>query len=280
MRSFFLIAGTLLCMARLHAQELFVSTEPASNMARNSLALRTATEWLSESDFKSRISTSIMFGISKNIMLQATTYQSDFYQRKLHTEGASFYGKYRFLNIDNIQKHFRGALYAHYSTIKYPVIHDEINIEGENNGIETGLVFTQLLHKLGLSGSVSYVKSLDNFAETLPGHEQFHDNAHKSIMYTVSSGYRVFPKTYKDYHQANINIYLEFMGDTHPESGRNTLDAIPAIQFIFNSKFRVDLSKHMQIKSSMERRFRDMYMMRLEYNFFNVFKKRSESDSG
>jgi hypothetical protein len=49
------------------------------------------------------------------------------------------------------------------------------------------------------------------------------------------------------------------------------MDMVPAIQFIFNSKLRVDVSKHIQLKSSMERRFRNMYMIRFEYNLFNVF---------
>lgn len=200
-------------------------------------------------------------------MLNVNAYMGDFYQRKQRVNGYSFYAKYRFLNIDKVQRHFRGAVFGQYSIVKFPIIHDEINLAGENNGLQGGLVFTQLMHKLALSGSVSYTQSLDKF---IPGHEMLHDNAQNSIAYTVSSGYLLFPKEYKNYKQLNTNLYLEFMGDSHTGSGKNFMDAAPALQFIISSKVRLDISKRIQLWGNMERRFKNLYLARVEYNLFNV----------
>ncbi|MES3019611.1 MAG: hypothetical protein V4721_17620 [Bacteroidota bacterium] len=258
----------ILFFSKAGAQELFVATEPASNMAKNSIRLRLSNEAVLETDFKSRTSLGIMYGLNKSLTLNVNAFMADFYQRKQRINGYSFYGKYRFLNSDNVQKHFRGAVFAQYSTVKFPIIHDEINLAGENNGLQGGIVFTQLLHKLALSGSVSYTQSLDKF---IPGHEMLHDNAHNSIAYTLSSGYLIFPREYTDYKQINTNVYLEFLGDSHTGSGRNFMDASPAIQFIFNSKIRLDFSKRVQLWGNMERRFKNLYQVRVEYNLFNVF---------
>jgi hypothetical protein len=251
-----------------HAQELFVNTEPASNMPKNSLRIRLSNEGVPETDFKSRTSLGIMYGLSKDLMLNANAYLSDFYQRRAQVSGYSFYGKYRFLNIDRTQKHFRGAVFVHYSLVKYPIVHDEINLTGENNGLQAGAVFTQLLHKLALSGSVAYTRSLDKL---VPGHELLHDNAHNAISYTFSTGYLLFPKEYKSYRQTNVNLYLEFLGDSHTGSGKNFIDAAPAIQLILNSKIRADISKRLQLSGNMERRFKNMYLLRIEYNLYTVF---------
>ncbi len=236
-------------------------------MPKNSIRLRLSNEGVAETDLKSRTSFGIMYGLSKDLMLNVNAYMADFYQRRQHVNGYSFYTKYRFLNVHNVHKHFRGAVFAQYSIVKFPIIHDEINLAGENNGLQGGLVFTQLIHKLALSGSISYTKSLDKF---IPGHEMLHDNAHNSIAYTISSGYLLFPKEYTDYKQVNTNIYLEFLGDSHTGSGKNFMDASTALQFIFNSKVRLDLSKRIQLWGDMQRRFKNLYQVRVEYNLFNV----------
>lgn len=257
----------IISLAGATAQELFVATEPASNIPKNSIRLRLSNEGVAETDLKSRTSFGVMYGLSKEVMLSANAYMSNFYQQKQQINGYSFYAKYRFLNIDNVQKHFRGALFAQYSTVKFPIIQDEINLAGENNGLQGGLVFTQLIHKLALSGSILYTKSLDKFA---PGHEAMHGNVQNSIAYTISSGYLLFPKEYKDYKQVNTNVYMEFLGDSHTRSGKNFFDAAPAVQFIFNSKLRLDLSKRFQLWGDMQRRFKNLYQVRVEYYLFNV----------
>jgi hypothetical protein len=265
MRFFFFLSVAVVYTATLHAQELYVATEPASNMPRHSIGIRLANEGMFQSDFKHRTNLEVMVGANKNLMLHGSAYLSDFYQKDQKFEGLSFYGKYRFLSIDGIQRHFRGAVFTRYSSVSNPLINEEINLEGDNSGIQAGLVLTQLIHKLGLSGSVSYTKASDNRDFDL-----LSSQADESIGYAFSSGYLLFPKVYKDYSQTNLNLYLEFLGKSNPGRGENMMDIAPAIQFIFNSKIRLDISQRFQLWGNLNRTVKNMYLLRLEYNMFNA----------
>ncbi len=248
------------------AQELYVNTEPASNMARHSLGVRLENQGYFNPDFRSRNTLEVMYGASKNWMVHASGYVSNFYRQKQHLEGFSAYAKYRFLSVDSVQRHFRGAAFIKASTINNPIINQEIALEGDNSGLQGGLVFTQLLHKLALSGTVSYLRGLDNQNNSIPI-----GFAKDAVAYTLSSGYLLFPKNYTNYNQTNVNLYLELLGKTNPGYGQSYLDAAPALQFIFNSVFRVDLSYRTPLYNSMTRNSQNMYLVRLEYNFFNLF---------
>ncbi|MXV49606.1 hypothetical protein GS399_01365 [Pedobacter sp. HMF7647] len=262
---FFAIAF-LLSLDNSYAQELYVSTEPASNMASRSVGIRLANEGMINNGFKNRTNLEVMTGVSKNLMLHGNAYFSDFYQDKQKFEGLSFYGKYRFLSIDSVKKHFRGAFFAKYSFSNDPLVNDEISLEGDNSGIQGGVVFTKLLHKLAVSGSGNYTYAFDNQNyDFRPG------QARQSIGYTLSGGYLLFPKTYTSYKQTNVNLYIELLGKTNPGKGQNLMDLAPAIQFIINSTFRIDLSQRIQLWNNMQRTAKNMYLVRLEYNFFNVY---------
>lgn len=256
----------LLCGSGLLAQELYVATEPASNMPRHSIGIRLANEGMLNSDIQTRTNLEVMIGANKNLMLHGNLYASDFYQKTQKFEGYGLYAKYRFLSIDSIQRHLRGAAYVRYSDVRNPLVNDEISLEGDNSGLQGGLVFTQLLHKLALSASVNYTKAYNNRGSSLmPGYDN------QTISYSLSSGYLLFPKTYTDYKQVNMNVYMEFLGKNNPQSGKRMMDAAPALQFIFNSKFRVDISRRFQLWGNMRRTAKNMYLVRLEYNLFNVF---------
>ncbi|HCN83729.1 MAG TPA: hypothetical protein DIT07_08915 [Sphingobacteriaceae bacterium] len=73
------------------------------------------------------------------------------------------------------------------------------------------------------------------------------------------------------YKQTNVNLYLEFLGKSNPGKAENLMDLAPAVQFIFNSKLRVDLSQRIQLWGNMDRSTKNMYLIRAEYNLFNVF---------
>lgn len=235
-------------------------------MPRHSIGIRLANEGMLVKDARTRTNLEVMVGANKYLMLHANAYMSDFYRKGQHFEGYAFYAKYRFLSIDSIQRHFRGAAYLRYADVKNPLINDEISLEGDNSGAQAGLVFTQLLHKLALSGSLNYTHAFNNRSFSLmTGQDR------RSIGYSLSSGYLIFPKTYTDYKQTNMNVYLELLGKYNPQSGKNMMDAAPAIQFIFNSKTRVDISQRFQLWGDMSRTAKNMYLVRLEYNLFNVF---------
>jgi hypothetical protein len=277
--------------SQLFAQELYVSTEPASNMPRHSIGIRLTNEGMFESDFKTRTIPEVMVGVNKNLMAHLSMYVSDFYQKKQKAEGWSVYAKYRFVTIDTANRHFRMAAFGRFSRSSNPmimhkgtimmidphgpdplhempnmVVNQEINLEGDNSGMQGGLIATQLLHKLALSGSLSYIRALDNTNYALGA-----ANTRESIGYTFSAGYLMYPKFYRDYKQTNVNLYVEFLGKSNPGRGQNYMDAAPALQFIFNSTLRLDLSKRFALWNNMDRMGRNMYLVRLEYNIFNAF---------
>jgi hypothetical protein len=248
------------------SQELYVNTEPASNMATHSVGIRLENQGYFNPVYKNRTSLEVMYGASKSLMVHGSLYASDYYQTQQHFEGGSVYAKYRFLSIDSVQKHFRGAIFAKVSDINNPLVNQEIALEGDNSGFQTGVVFTQLLHKLALSASASYLRAFDNRGGyTLPV-----ANARDEVGYTLSAGYLLFPKKYENYNQVNLNIYAELLGKTNPGYGQSYLDVAPAVQLIFNSVFRVDFSYRTPLYNNMVRTSQNTYLVRLEYNLFNV----------
>lgn len=249
------------------SQELYVNTEPASNMATHSVGIRLENQGYFNPEYKNRTSLEIMYGASKSLMVHGSLYASDYYHNQRHFEGGSVYAKYRFLSIDSVQSHFRGALFAIVSNINNPLLNQEISPEGDNSGFQTGVVFTKLIHKLAISFSASYLQAFDNRG----GYIIPIGNAHDAAGYTLSAGYLLLPKKYENYNQVNLNVYAELLGKTNPGYGQSYLDLAPAVQLIFNSFFRVDFSYRMPLYNNMTRNSQNTYLIRLEYNLFNVF---------
>ena len=232
------------------------------------------------SDLGLRIVPEIMVGITKNLMGHSILYISDVHQKSQKIEGFGFYAKYRFLSIDSLQRHFRAAGYGRYSSIKNPLYstmdmghglelrlpQDEINLEGDNTGVQGGIVITQLLHKLAVSASVNYSKAFDNRG----GNNLLSYQANESIGYTFSTGYLASPKVYTSYSQPNLNIYLEFLGKTNVNKDQNFMEAAPALQVILNSRTRIEVSKRFQLYGNMSRMTKNMLLFRIEHNLFNV----------
>ncbi len=266
MKKLILAIGLMAMACPAFSQELYVNTEPASNMATGSLGLRLENQGFFKPDYKNRTSFEAMYGVNRHLMVHGSLYTSNYYSNSQHFEGGSVYAKYRFLSIDTVQKHFRGAFFAKVSSINNPIVNQEITLEGDNSGLQSGVVFTQLLHKLALSGSASYLRAFDNRG----GYDLTPLQARNSVAYTLSAGYLLFPKNYKDYQQTNVNLYAELLGKTNPGHGQSYLDIAPAVQFIFNSVCRLDLSYRTPLYNDMIRNSKNMYLIRLEYNFFNL----------
>src|SRR5579862_3389107 len=102
---FILIMAGLTCPA--FSQELYVNTEPASNMATNSIGIRLENQGYFNPEYKNRTSLETMFGASRSLMIHGALYASDYYFSSQHFEGGSIYVKYRFLSVDSVQQHFR-----------------------------------------------------------------------------------------------------------------------------------------------------------------------------
>ncbi|MFI5451525.1 hypothetical protein ACHMWN_05150 [Pedobacter sp. UC225_61] len=252
----------------VHAQELYVFTEPASNMPSKSIGIRLANEGFFSPDFRSRSVGEVMIGLNKNLMFHAQGFLSDM-DGKYRLEGGSFYAKYRFLSSDEAQSHFRGAAYGRISTSKRPTYTEDINFEGDNSGWQGGLIFTQLIHKLALSATIGYSQAFENKSKQLIGMPQ----PDKMLNYSLSSGYLVLPFVYKNYNQPNFNVYLEVLGKTNPDNGNSYLDLAPAVQLILNSRTRIDLGYRFQAVGNLQNRYlKNMYLAKVEFNFFNILK--------
>jgi hypothetical protein len=267
MKRLILVSALVVLTFPVFAQELYVNTEPASGMATHLLGIRLENQGYFNPVFKNRTDLDVMYAPLKELMVDGSIYQSDYYHSQQHFEGVNVYAKYRFLSVDSVQSHFRGAFFARASSINNPIPNQEISLEGDNSGIQGGFVFTRLMHKLALSGSASYLRAFNNTG----GNYLPVGNARDAVAYTLSAGYLLLPKTYKSYDQVNVNLYLELLGKTNPGYNQNYLDAAPAIQFIFNSMFIVDLSYRTALWNNMIRTSNNVYFIRLEYNLFNVF---------
>jgi hypothetical protein len=253
---------------QLSAQELFVMTEPASNMPTGSIGARMSQSLMKEkfeSGYNYHLMPEIMYGASKSLMLHASTFVSN-RNTSLVVEGGSFYGKYRLFSVDDIHSHFRIAVYGRASFNNSDIHQEEIETMGHNSGFETGLVATQLINKLAISSSVSFEKAVDNTSRNPFPESQ----SNSAINYTLSFGKLVYPKTYTSLKQTNINLMLEFIGQKLNQNSKSFLDIVPSIQFIINSQARIDLAYRQQIYADMLRTAPNGIYLKLEYTFFNI----------
>lgn len=270
MRRIFILALMMIGVyTSVSAQELYVFTEPASNMPTKSIGVRIANEGMfNYPGYVSRTIPEVMIGFNKNLMMHAQAFLSDM-DGKYRLEGGSLYAKYRFLSLDEAHSHFRASAFGRVSTSRRPTYTRDINLEGDNSGVQGGLIFTQLLHKLALSSTLGYAHALENSDRQIAGMPQ----PKNMLSYSLSSGYLVLPVVYKDYKQPNFNVYLELLGKTDPGSGLSYLDIAPAVQMILNSTTRIDFGYRFQAAGNMDNRYtKNMYLLRAEFNFFNVLK--------
>jgi hypothetical protein len=284
-------------IASVNAQELFVATEPASNMAKNSIGIRLGSRLMNmkeDDNLRNRLELETMFGLSKNLMVHGNLYVSDVYTGTYKAEGGSVYAKYRFLSRDAVHSHFRMAAFGKVSfsnnpsvyqtSYKYVVDHgagpvehtgynghiaQDIDLDGNNSGWQAGVVATQLKHKLAVSSSLSFSNALDNGKNRLlPAQPRYGFN------YTASVGYLLFPGQYVSYRQTNINLYAELLGTALGEKKGSYADFAPAVQFIFNSIAKVDMGARFAVWGNVHRMSNQSYVLRLEYNFLNALSKK------
>jgi hypothetical protein len=258
------------CFAQAGAQELFVFTEPASNMPTNSIAARMTIGFYDQkygNGTDIHLMSEIHYGISPKLMVQAQGFISNRNMSGLTAEGGGVYAQYKFLNLDDVQQHFRMAAYGRYSFNNAAIEQEAIETAMLNSGYELGVIATQLLHKLAISSSVSYERALNN--GTKNGFPEYYSNS--AMNYTLSFGQLVLPKKYTGYDQTNLNLMVEFLGQRLNGNGKSYLDIAPSIQFIIKSKARVDLAYRQPLYSDMCRMAPKGFLVRFEYNFYNVF---------
>ena len=268
----------------ISAQELYVFTEPASNMPAKSIGVRVTNEGMFKPSFSNRTMVEVMLGLNKNFMFHVQGFMSDM-DGKYRVEGGSIYAKYRFLSTDEAQSHLRAAAYARISTSRREFASEDINLEGDNAGWQGGVIVTQLIHKLALSATLGYSNAFNKDKEILyysPTAEPHNTSIYsitkpkEMLNYSLSSGYLLLPFVYKNYNQPNFNLYVELLGKTNPANGNSYLDIAPAVQLILNSRTRIDVGYRFQATGNMPNRYlKNMYLARVEFNFFNALNKKS-----
>jgi len=265
-----LIAAFIFSTYSGFSQELFSATEPASNKAAKSISARidhSIMDEINSSKINYHLIPEVMFGLSKTLMAGADAFYSN-RTESFRFEGGSIYMKYRFLSNDDVQRHFRMAVFGRISYNNSDVHQEEINMYGHNTGLEGGIIATQLLHKVAISSSASFLKATDNgnnnkFVYGL-------ENS-KALNYTLSFGKLMLPSAYKGYGQTNFNLMLEFLSQINLGSGKCYLDVAPTVQLIIKSQSRLDIGYRQQLGASLLRTAPNGFFVRLEYNFFNAF---------
>jgi hypothetical protein len=249
------------------SQELFVFTEPASNMPGKSLGVRDMNAFMYEKDGKLNYHNmpELMWGINKKWMVHVQGFISNRQEGGFETEGGSLYAKYRFYSEDDIQSHFRMALYGRYSLNKADIHQQELETMGHNTGYEAGIIATKLLHKVAISSSLSYERALDNGEKPTA-------ESNSAMNYTLSVGKLMLPKVYTSFKQTNVNLMLELLGQRLNENRKSYLDIAPSVQFILNSQARVDVGYRQQVYSTMIRTAPNGMVLKFEYTFFNAFR--------
>jgi hypothetical protein len=267
---FFLL---LLISFSLSAQELFIYTEPASNMPAKSIAVKQSAKFFDQGATSStRHATEFMIGASKNLMLHGSATYGALNNTPFGLESIRAYGKYRFFSADGMYSHFRMAAFAEIAHSNTKPMYQEINLQGDQSGVQAGLVFTQLLHKLAVSSTVSYA-SINGDSKA---HQLKMGNKASAINYSLSFGHLIFPKKYTSYDQTNFNIYAELLGQVIPGTGKSYLDLAPSMQLIFNSKLKLNLAYRYNLQSSMTRMAQTSWMLGGEWLFLNALKSKNK----
>src|SRR5471030_3194248 len=106
-----------------------------------------------------RHTTELMFGLGKDWMLHLSGTFSNMYSPQLQWESQKAYIKYRFLAKDGVYSHFRMAAFIEGAYSRNVSSFDELNIDGDQSGMQAGIIATQLLHKLALSSTIGLVES-------------------------------------------------------------------------------------------------------------------------
>lgn len=313
-----LIILSILAVYTSYAQELYPMAEPANNIPKNVLSIRASDQVYTEINNIHRHLFGLRFsyGITSKLTLSATGTVSNHHSKDLPSDfpyhntpqvgvklpyrfnGINLYAKYRFLSYDGQNKHFRVAAYAEYSQLK--VAHDEAepNLLDDTKGYGGGLIATGLLQRFAASVTVGgifpspYKGEVPDLIPSLPGAPAKIVYAN-GAQYSLSLGYLLLPRKYKNYKQTNLNIYLELLGksygtpkiylenvgqpgSTYQVTGikipaltnGHYIEMHPGLQVIIKSNLRVDLSAGFPLMSRSYARFYPIYSIGIQRYFY------------
>lgn len=264
-----LVGGILSCFPA-KSQELYVFSEPASNMPAKSLSAKGSARLIKDlhkDRFIQRYTPEVMFGLSKNWMLHGAITFSDMMTPDIKWESARIYAKYRFLSVDEVHKHFRAAAFGEASYSRNDRGFNELSFEGDQSGLQAGLIATQLWNKLAVSGTVSYLLYAGKRYKELP-----QSNPYEALNYSLSAGFLLLPVNYTSFKQTNVNLYAELLGQRSLDLDRFYVDFAPAVQLIFNSNAKLNIGYRYQVAGDMSRMGERGWLISFERTFLNALK--------
>lgn len=272
MKQFIILIMAALVAATGEAQELYVHTDPASNVPANSLTAKWSAKVLKSNHSyrtEQRHTPELMLGLNKQWMVRIAGTFSDMYSSNVRWESVRAYAKYRFLSIDDVHKHFRMAAFGEVAHSVNPAIYEEVSLDGDQSGVMAGLVATQLWQKLAVSGALSYT-------QVTTKRPKFIEEAFpwQALNYSLSAGYLVLPFEYTSYKQTNLNLYVELLGQQTLDRRQYYIDVAPAIQLIFNSNAKLNFSRRIELKTDMHRMADKSWLLSFEYIFLNALPKK------
>ncbi|MDF2190273.1 hypothetical protein [Paraflavitalea sp. CAU 1676] len=271
-RSLFVTIMAVLVSVAGHTQELYVFSEPASNMPAKSISAKWSTKWLRSlhSDrVEQRHTPEVMLGLNKQWMVHVAGTFSDMYSTNVRWESVRLYTKYRFLSIDDVHQHFRMAAFAEATHSVNPAVYEEVSLDGDQSGVMGGIIVTQLWDKLAISGTGS-------FAQVTTKKPKYIGEAYpwQALNYSLSAGYLVLPREYTSYKQVNLNVYVELLGQQTLDRKQHYLDLAPAVQLIFNSNAKLNVGHRFQLNGDMHRMAEKSWLVAFEYVFLNALQKK------
>ncbi|RYY58251.1 MAG: hypothetical protein EOO05_17000 [Chitinophagaceae bacterium] len=267
----------LLVAIRGQSQELYVYTEPASNMPAKSVSAMVTANYvppqLPYDRFMQRYLVESMAGINKNLMIRAGAGFANMHTDRFRWESAYVYGKYRFLSLDESHRHFRMAAFAEAAYTRSDFHFDEVGLTGDKSGLQAGVIATQLLHRFAISATVSHTQVLhgsrnDKSVVYIPS------RVFEVMGYSLSGGYLLLPVNYTDYKQTNVNLYAEVLAQQGMDRSVYYIDFAPAVQLIFNSNTKLNLGYRFELQGNMERMAHSSFMVSIERTFLNALKKK------
>lgn len=272
------IAFFLLIAAAARAQELYVFSDPASNVPAHSVSAKITAGYMPPQPWNDRLmqryAPEVMLGLSKKFMLRAGATFADVHTSGFGWESVYLYGKYRFLSRDELHSHFRMAAYLEGSYSRVPFHNEEINLIGDKSGVQAGVIATQLWHKFALSGTVSHTQVLHSSRSSKITY--IPSRIYQAMNYSVSAGYLLLPREYKDYRQTNLNLYTEVLAQQSLDRSRYYVDVAPAVQLIFNSTTKLNVGYRFQVGGNMQRMAESSWMIGLDHTFLNALKPRKK----
>ncbi|HUR12638.1 MAG TPA: hypothetical protein VM012_14780 [Flavitalea sp.] len=265
---------TVICISStlVFSQELYVFSEPASNMPSGSLSAKYTFKWMKATHsnrIEQRHAPELMLGLNKNWMFHTGVTFSDMYTSGIRWESTWLYAKYRMLSIDDVHKHFRMALFGEYSYSRNHFFYDELSLQGDQSGVQGGIIATQLIRKIAVSSTVSYIKVIGEKPKIAP--DAF---PYQAFNYSLSAGALILPRNYTNYRQTNLNLYLELLGQQTLDKKRFYIDIAPAMQLIFNSNTKLNVGYRRELSGNMHRMGERGWLVSIERTFLNAIKKR------